>query len=99
MRMTLTRLTASKSIDEPEEKLIVRLAITYGVLRRLGLTEARVEECLRSIRGVDLDEAFDWVSFLPQDTSRHVLMRSVASPSLRRGRARSSARYVSYGSL
>lgn len=72
MRMTLTRLTASKSIDEPEEKLIVRLAITYGVLRRLGLTEARVEECLRSIRGVDLDEAFDWVSLLPQDTSLHV---------------------------
>ncbi|RPD63094.1 P-loop containing nucleoside triphosphate hydrolase protein [Lentinus tigrinus ALCF2SS1-6] len=52
---------SSKSIDEPEEKLIVRLAITYGVLRRLGFTEARVEECLQLIRGVDMDEAFDWL--------------------------------------
>ncbi|RDX56021.1 P-loop containing nucleoside triphosphate hydrolase protein [Lentinus brumalis] len=52
---------SSKSIDEPEEKVLLRLAITYGVLRRLGFTEARVEECLRSIRGVDMDEAFDWL--------------------------------------
>ena len=40
---------------------MVRLAVTYGVLRRLGFSEERVEECLRSIGGVDLDEAFDWV--------------------------------------
>ena len=40
---------------------MVRLAVTYGVLRRLGFSEERVEECLRSINGVDLDEAFDWV--------------------------------------
>lgn len=37
------------------------MAITYGVLRRLGFSESRVEECLRSIQGVDLDEAYDWV--------------------------------------
>ena len=51
----------TKSVDEPEEKAIVRLAITYGVLRRLGFVEARVEECLRSIAGVAMDEAFEWV--------------------------------------
>lgn len=59
--MILTRSVASKSIDEPEEKAVVRLAITYGVLRRLGFSEARVEECLRAISGVDMDEAFGWV--------------------------------------
>lgn len=59
--MILTRFVASKSIDEPEEKAVVRLAITYGVLRRLGFSEARVEECLRTISGVDMDEAFRWV--------------------------------------
>ncbi|PIL32118.1 hypothetical protein GSI_06824 [Ganoderma sinense ZZ0214-1] len=52
---------SSKSIDEPEEKAIVRLAITYGVLRRLGFSEARVEECLHAISGVDMDEAFEWL--------------------------------------
>ena len=59
--MKLTSLVASKSIDEPEEKVILRLAITYGVLRRLGFAESRVEECLRAIGGVDMDEAFEWV--------------------------------------
>ncbi|KAI1797739.1 P-loop containing nucleoside triphosphate hydrolase protein [Ganoderma leucocontextum] len=52
---------SSKSIDEPEEKAIVRLAITYGVLRRLGFSEARAGECLRAISGVDMDEAFEWL--------------------------------------
>jgi len=32
------------------------------VLRRLGFSEARVEECLRVIQGVDLDEAYEWAS-------------------------------------
>ncbi|KAI0932374.1 hypothetical protein AcW2_001025 [Taiwanofungus camphoratus] len=52
---------AKRAIDEVEEKAIVRLAITYGVLRRLGFSEDRVEECLKSISGVDLDEASEWL--------------------------------------
>ena len=39
------------------------MAITYGSLRRLGFSEARVEECLQAISGVELEEAIDWVSF------------------------------------
>ncbi|OBZ78804.1 putative helicase C15C4.05 [Grifola frondosa] len=50
-----------RTVDEPEEKAIARLATTYGVLRRLGFSESRVEECLRAIQGVDLDEAFEWL--------------------------------------
>ncbi|KAJ7631081.1 P-loop containing nucleoside triphosphate hydrolase protein [Roridomyces roridus] len=50
-----------KSVDEPEDKAISKLGITYGVLRRLGFSEERVEECLRAIRGVELDEAYDWL--------------------------------------
>lgn len=50
-----------KRLDEPEEKAITRLAITYGALRRLGFSEARVTDCLRAINGVDLDEAYEWV--------------------------------------
>ena len=47
--------------EDNEEKVLSRLGITYGVLRRLGFAEERVEECLRAITGVDLEEAFDWV--------------------------------------
>ncbi|KAF8973905.1 P-loop containing nucleoside triphosphate hydrolase protein [Flammula alnicola] len=51
-----------KVFDDAEGKTIARLGINYGILRRLGFTENRVEECLRSISGVELDEAFDWVN-------------------------------------
>lgn len=49
------------TLDESEDKALPRLGTTYGVLRRLGFSEESVLECLRSIHGVDLDEAFDWV--------------------------------------
>ncbi|KAG6820381.1 hypothetical protein H0H93_001352 [Arthromyces matolae] len=52
---------AKKILEEPEEKAIARLGVTYGILRRLGFTESRVEECLRAIQGVDLDEAIEWL--------------------------------------
>ena len=49
-------------VDEPsEEKALTRLAVTYGILRRLGFSEERVEQCIRAIPGVDLDEAYEWV--------------------------------------
>lgn len=48
-------------MDESEDKAIARLGVTYGVLRRSGFSEERVEECLRAISGVDLEEACDWV--------------------------------------
>ncbi len=48
--------------EEPEDKVLGKLAVTYGVLRRLGFSEARVEECLKSINGVSLEDAYDWVS-------------------------------------
>ncbi|KAG6846024.1 hypothetical protein H0H87_011072 [Tephrocybe sp. NHM501043] len=56
-----TPCEAKRPLDEPEDKAIARLGITYGVLRRLGFSEPRVEECLRAIQGVDLDEAIEWL--------------------------------------
>ena len=53
---------APSSLDDSEEKVLTRLAITYGTLRRLGFSDARVEECLQAIPGVDTDEAYEWVS-------------------------------------
>ncbi|KAJ7727845.1 P-loop containing nucleoside triphosphate hydrolase protein [Mycena maculata] len=50
-----------KALEESEDKAIGKLGVTYGVLRRLGFSEDRVEECLRAIRGVELEEAYDWL--------------------------------------
>ncbi|EJD52139.1 P-loop containing nucleoside triphosphate hydrolase protein [Auricularia subglabra TFB-10046 SS5] len=48
-------------LDEPEEKVLARLGITYGVLRRVGFSEDRVIECLNAISGTELDDAFEWL--------------------------------------
>ncbi|KAF6766323.1 pre-mRNA-splicing factor ATP-dependent RNA helicase prp22 [Ephemerocybe angulata] len=54
--------------DWSEERVLTRLAITYGILRRLGFSEARVEECLQAIPGVELDEAYEWLAIhCPED--------------------------------
>jgi ATP-dependent RNA helicase DHX29 len=53
--------TGKRPLDESEDKAIARLAITYGVLRRLGFSDTRVDECLNAIDGVDLEEAYEWV--------------------------------------
>ncbi|KAH7883709.1 P-loop containing nucleoside triphosphate hydrolase protein [Phlebopus sp. FC_14] len=53
--------TVQRYIDQSEEKAVTRLAITYGVLRRLRFTEDWVERCLRAIRGVGLDDAYEWL--------------------------------------
>lgn len=57
----LKKWDGQKPLEEPEEKAIARLGITYGVLRRLGFSEERVEECLRCIDGIDLEEAYEWL--------------------------------------
>ena len=67
--------------------MLSRLGITYGVLRRLGFAEETVEECLRVVNGVDLEEAFDWVRDAITTLLPHRIQRCVASPSLRRRRA------------
>ncbi|THU91743.1 P-loop containing nucleoside triphosphate hydrolase protein [Dendrothele bispora CBS 962.96] len=50
-----------RQLDEGEDKALLKLAVTYGTLRRLGFSEKTVEECLKAINGVDLDEAYDWL--------------------------------------
>lgn len=72
---SLSSLSARHYIDHTKEKAVSRLAVTYGILRRLGFSEDWVEQCLRAISGVELDEALDWVS---PDIIAIVLSRSSA---------------------
>lgn len=47
---------------DTEEKVIAKVAALYGILDALGLT--RIEECLRSVKNLDLEAALDWVGLL-----------------------------------
>lgn len=82
--MFLVRAT----IDESEEKAIPQLAITYGVLRRLGFAEDLVERCLQSIEGIDLEQAVEWVRNLCRNRLSRIftLFSCVVNNQLSRGR-------------
>ena len=59
--MLIGSASGKKTVDDADDKAISKLGTTYGVLRRLGFSEERVEECLRSFSGIDIEEAYDWV--------------------------------------
>lgn len=59
---SISWLLARHYMDHTKEKAVTRLAVTYGILRRLGFSEDWVEQCLCAISGVEVDEALDWVS-------------------------------------
>ncbi|EIW86594.1 P-loop containing nucleoside triphosphate hydrolase protein [Coniophora puteana RWD-64-598 SS2] len=52
----------NKTVEGSSEKALTRLGVTFGVLRRLGFSEEVVDQCLRQIAGVELEEAYEWVS-------------------------------------
>lgn len=85
------------SLKESEEKLVPKIAITYGVLRRLGFPDDVAERCLRSMPGIELSDAFDWVPY-HFSFSYIVLLRSslVAVHSLRRNEFASEYMQVSH---
>ncbi|KIL70700.1 hypothetical protein M378DRAFT_194963 [Amanita muscaria Koide BX008] len=56
-----TIIEGTKALEEPEDKAIAKLGVTYGTLRRLGFSEERVEECLKNINGIDLESALHWL--------------------------------------
>jgi ATP-dependent RNA helicase DHX29 len=70
------RFAVDKAFQErSDEKVLSKLGITYGTLRRLGFTEVRINECLQAIRGVSLDEGLEWVSstyFSPSDLNSDI---------------------------
>ena len=46
---------------ETEEKLLSRIAGLFLILRKCGFAQDQVEECLRAVPRLELDDALDWV--------------------------------------
>lgn len=47
-----------------EDKVIGKVAILFGYLEGLGFTKERIEECLRSVKTLEAEDALDWVSVI-----------------------------------
>jgi ATP-dependent RNA helicase DHX29 len=50
-------------VYEPEDKVVAKVATLYGILEQLGFTNERVEECLKAVKVLELDDCMDWVRF------------------------------------
>lgn len=47
--------------QEPDDKVVSKVASMYGILEQLGFEDVTIEECLRSITRLELDDALEWV--------------------------------------
>ncbi|GAA5869879.1 hypothetical protein JCM1840_007661 [Sporobolomyces johnsonii] len=48
-------------VNEPEDKVVAKVATLFGILEQLGFTPERIEECLRAVRVMELDDCLDWL--------------------------------------
>lgn len=55
---------------EPEDKVVSRVAALYGILEQLGFATPLVEECLKSIKTLDLDDALEYVGLQQRKSDR-----------------------------
>ncbi|KAH6917258.1 pre-mRNA-splicing factor ATP-dependent RNA helicase prp22 [Coprinopsis sp. MPI-PUGE-AT-0042] len=69
-----------KPLEDTDEKLVVRLALTYGILRRLGFSEGTVDDCLKAVPGVDMDEAYEWLAIHCPEEELDARLRQLPEP-------------------
>lgn len=48
--------------QDDEEKLVIKIATISLVLRRLGFQTGQINQCLKSVRELELEAAINWVS-------------------------------------
>ncbi|KZT42570.1 P-loop containing nucleoside triphosphate hydrolase protein [Sistotremastrum suecicum HHB10207 ss-3] len=64
-----------------EEKLLPKLAITYGALCRLGFQEALVEDCLQKVHSIEFSDAFHWMCLhCPEEDLEKLSKSDIDSP-------------------
>ncbi|GAA5943107.1 hypothetical protein JCM1841_003894 [Sporobolomyces salmonicolor] len=66
-------------VNEPEDKVVAKVAILFGILEQLGFTPKRIEECLRAVRVMEIDDCLDWL-FLHCDAEELACEGPIAPP-------------------
>ncbi|BGP39119.1 hypothetical protein JCM10449v2_003057 [Rhodotorula kratochvilovae] len=59
---------APQPVYEPEDKVVAKVATLYGILEQLGFKTERVEQCIREVKTLELEDCLDWL-FLHAETS------------------------------
>ncbi|GAA6008894.1 hypothetical protein JCM11491_003823 [Sporobolomyces phaffii] len=48
-------------MHEPVDKVVSKVATLFSILKQLGFTPARVQECLEKVKLLELDDCLDWM--------------------------------------
>lgn len=60
--MNETLEESPQPVYEPQDKVVAKVATLFGILEQLGFRKQRVEECLRKVKALEIDDCLDWVS-------------------------------------
>ncbi|GAA6051223.1 hypothetical protein JCM3770_005879 [Rhodotorula araucariae] len=68
-------------VYETEDKVVAKVATLYGVLEQLGFKSERVEQCIREVKNLELEDCLDWL-FLHADINELSCEGPLAPPEL-----------------
>lgn len=64
-------LAMSETVDEtpqpvyePQDKVVAKVATLFGILEQLGFRSERIEECIRKVKTLEIEDCLDWVRYV-----------------------------------
>ncbi|GAA5993713.1 hypothetical protein JCM10908_001342 [Rhodotorula pacifica] len=61
LAMSETADETPQPVYEPQDKVVAKVATLFGILEQLGFRSERIEECLRKVRTLEIDDCLDWL--------------------------------------
>ncbi|BGP54757.1 hypothetical protein JCM8202_003265 [Rhodotorula sphaerocarpa] len=61
LAMNETLEESPQPVYEPQDKVVAKVATLFGILEQLGFRKQRVEECLRKVKALEIDDCLDWL--------------------------------------
>lgn len=64
-------LAMSETVDETpqpvyesQDKVVAKVATLFGILEQLGFRPERIEECIRKVKTLEIEDCLDWVRLI-----------------------------------
>jgi sulfur carrier protein ThiS len=54
-------LEMPQPVYEPQDKVVAKVATLFGILEQLGFRSERIEECIRKVKTLEIEDCLDWV--------------------------------------
>ncbi|GAA5869867.1 hypothetical protein JCM3774_000517 [Rhodotorula dairenensis] len=61
LAMSETAGETPQPVYEPQDKVIAKVATLFGILEQLGFRSERIEECIKKVKTLEIDDCLDWL--------------------------------------